>query len=335
MSKKVYIIAEAGVNHNGDIELAKKMIEVAAFSGVDAVKFQTFKTENLVTQNAIKAEYQKRTTSSAESQFQMLKKLELDVESHRVLIDYCKKFNVEFLSSPFDLESIDFLDTLDLKLFKIPSGEINNVPFLRKIARHNKKVVLSTGMSNLAEIEFALDVLLTNGTLKENITLLHCNTEYPTPYEDVNLNAMLTLRHAFQVETGYSDHTSGIEVSLAAVALGATIIEKHFTLDKNLEGPDHKASLDPSELKTMVLSIRNIEEAMGSGIKKPSKSELQNKNIARKSIVAASNIKKGEVFSDENLTVKRPGTGISPVLWDEIIGKCSNMDYSKDSLITI
>lgn len=333
MSKNVYIIAEAGVNHNGNIELAKRMIEVAAQSGVDAVKFQSFKAENLVTSFAAKADYQKINVLKEETQFQMLKKLELDVEAHHILIDHCKNNKIDFLSSPFDFESVSLLYSLGLEIFKIPSGEINNVPFLRKIAHLNKRVILSTGMSNLAEIEFALDVLLSNGTSKSNISVLHCNTEYPTPYEDVNLNAMNTIKNAFQVEVGYSDHTAGIEIPIAAVALGATIIEKHFTLDKNMEGPDHKASLNEIELKNMVLAIRNIELAMGSGIKKPSISELKNKNIARKSIVAAVNIKKGDVFSETNLTVKRPGTGLSPVFWDNIIGEVSKMDYSKDSLI--
>jgi len=335
MDKKVYIIAEAGVNHNGDIELAKKMIEVASESGVDAVKFQSFKSENLVTQNAGKAEYQKKTTAVNETQYEMLKKLELNFSSHQILINHCQENKIEFLSSPFDLESIDLLNSLGINTFKIPSGEITNVPFLRKIAKMNKKVIFSTGMSNLAEIEFALNVLISNGTSKNNISVLHCNTEYPTPFEDVNLNAMNTIKNAFQVEVGYSDHTKGIEIPIAAVALGAKIIEKHFTLDINMEGPDHKASLDPAGLKAMVIAIRNIEQALGSGIKFPSKSELKNKNIARKSIVAACDIKKGDVFSAINITVKRPGNGLSPIFWDDIIGKTSNMDYSKDSFIFI
>ena len=335
MRNSVYIIAEAGVNHNGDIELAKQMIEIAAKAGVDAVKFQSFKSESLVTQSAQKANYQKSTTSSDETQFEMLKKLELNVESHQILIDYCKKFNIEFLSSPFDIESIDLLVSLGIQLFKIPSGEINNVPFLRKIAKLNKRLIFSTGMSNLAEIEFALDLLVSNGTTKENISILHCNTEYPTPYEDVNLKAMQTIQNAFQVEVGYSDHTSGIEVPIAAVALGAKIIEKHFTLDKKMEGPDHKASLNPVELKAMVDAIRNVEQAMGSGIKKPSKSELKNKDIARKSIVASCDIKKSDIFSENNITIKRPGTGMSPVFWDDIIGKSSNRDFLKDNFITL
>jgi N,N'-diacetyllegionaminate synthase len=335
MTNKVYIIAEAGVNHNGSIELAKKMIEVAAQAGVDAVKFQSFKTENLVTKTAVKAEYQKISTSSSESQFLMLKKFELDIDGHKILKDHCTKNGVEFLSSPFDLDSIDLLNKLGLNLFKIPSGEINNVPFIRKIAALNKKVIFSTGMSTLGEIEFALGLLIEGGTLKENITVLHCNTEYPTPFEDVNLLAMQTIKDAFKVNVGYSDHTTGIEVPIAAIALGAQIIEKHFTLDKEMKGPDHKASLCPNELRTMVNALRNIEKTLGSGVKSPSKSELKNKDIARKSIVAACNIKRGEIFSEKNLTVKRPGNGISPIFWDDIIGKTANRDYLEDNLITI
>lgn len=332
---KVYIIAEAGVNHNGDIETAKKLIEIAAESGADAVKFQTFKAEKLVTREAAKAEYQKETTSGHETQFQMLKKLEIDHDSHHVLFNHCRKHHIEFLSSPFDLESVDLLADLGLPLFKIPSGEINNVPLIKKIARLNKKVIFSSGMSNLADIEFALNLLLTNSCERRNISILHCNTEYPTPFEDVNLNAMITIQQAFKVEVGYSDHTSGIEVSIAAVALGARIIEKHFTLDKNMEGPDHKASIDPAELKVMVRAIRNIEKAMGNGIKQPSVSELKNREIARKSIVAARDIKKGEIFNEENLTIKRPGNGISPSLWDQVIGKESKSDFIKDNLIVL
>lgn len=335
MNKKVYIIAEAGVNHNGSIDLAKKMIEVAAQCGADAVKFQSFKTENLVTETATKANYQINSASVNETQFQMLNKLELDTKAHHILLEHCNNCKIEFLSSPFDLYSIDLLNSLGLRIFKIPSGEITNLPFLRKIANLNKKVILSTGMSNLAEIEFALNNLTSNGTSLKNISVLHCNSEYPTPITDVNLNAMITIKQAFKVEVGYSDHTLGIEVPIAAVALGAKIIEKHFTLDKKMVGPDHKASLDIIELKSMITSIRKIELALGTGIKKPSKSELKNKSIARKSIVAASDINKGEYFTEFNLTVKRPGTGLSPILWDQIIGKTSNMNYKKDSLISI
>lgn len=331
----VYIIAEAGVNHNGNVDIAKRMIEVAAEAGANAVKFQSFKTENLIIERAEKAEYQKRNTSNLESQFQMLKRLEIDTFTHSILIDHCKKNNIQFLSSPFDIESIDLLNSLGLEILKIPSGEITNVPFLQKIAKLNKKVIFSTGMSNLSEIEFALDILTHNGTFKENISVLHCNTEYPTPFEDVNLKAMITIKQAFQLEVGYSDHTPGIEIPIAAVALGATIIEKHFTLDKTMEGPDHKASLDPFELKAMVKSIRNIEKSFGDGLKRPSPSEMKNKYIARKSIVAACDIKKGEIFTEQNLTVKRPGTGISPMLWENVIGKQANSDFLKDSLIAL
>lgn len=331
---KVYIIAEAGVNHNGNVDLALKLIDEAANAGVDAVKFQTFKAEKLVSVYANKAEYQKLTTDSSESQYQMIKKLELDVASHKLLINYCKQKNIQFLSSPFDLESIDLLDNLGLNLFKIPSGEINNLPYLRKIGSYNKEVILSTGMSDIGEIEDAINILVSAGTDREKISILHCNTEYPTPMEDVNLNAMLTIKNTFKLNVGYSDHTLGIEVPIAAVALGATIIEKHFTLDKTMEGPDHKASLEPIELKQMVDAIRNIEKAMGSGIKKLSKSELKNKDIARKSIVAAKPIKKGELYTEDNITVKRPGYGLSPLQWDNIINKISPRDYSPDELIT-
>lgn len=335
MKNHVYIIAEAGVNHNGDIELAKQMIEVAAKSRVDAVKFQSFKSENLVTKSATKAEYQKKSTDTQESQFQMLKKLELDIKAHQILIKHCKKFNIEFLSSPFDLESIDLLNELGLSIFKIPSGEINNVPYLRKIAKLNKQVILSTGMSNLSDIELAIDLLISNGTERNNISVLHCNTEYPTPYEDVNLRAMQTIGDAFKVKVGYSDHTIGINIPIAAVALGATIIEKHFTLDKSMEGPDHKASLDPTELQAMVVAIRNIESAMGSGIKQPSKSEIKNKNIARKSIVALNKISKGDIFNVNNITIKRPGNGINPTMWDDVIGKEAKKNFDPDELICL
>ena len=313
--EKVFIIAEAGVNHNGSIELAKKLIDRAAEAGADAVKFQSFKAKNLVTKTAKKAEYQETTTGIAENQFQMIKKLELDYEKHGELMNYCQEKGIMFLSSPFDLESIDLLHKLELEIFKIPSGEITNLPYLRKIGKLKKKVILSTGMSTLGDIEQALEILRENGT--DDITVLHCNTEYPTPMKDVNLNAMKTIRDAFKVEVGYSDHTLGIEIPIAAVALGATIIEKHFTLDKTMEGPDHRASLEPNELKAMVTAIRNIENAMGDGVKKLTESESKNIKIARKSIVASQNIKKGEVFTEENLTVKRPGDGISPMIWDQ------------------
>ncbi|WP_270670120.1 N-acetylneuraminate synthase [Paraclostridium bifermentans] len=329
----VFIIAEAGVNHNGDIEIAKKLIDVASESGVDAVKFQTFKTEKLVSKNAPKAEYQRETTKKAESQFDMIKKLELDQNTHKILIEYCRKKNIMFLSTPFDLDSMKELNELGVEIFKIPSGEINNLPYLRQAAKLGKPLILSTGMSNLAEIEEALSVLYENGC--KDITVLHCNTEYPTPIEDVNLNAMITIRDAFKVKVGYSDHTLGIEIPIAATSMGAQVIEKHFTLDKNMDGPDHKASLEPNELKDMVKSIRNIELALGNGIKKPSKSEYKNKAIARKSIVALTKIKQGDVFTENNITVKRPGNGISPMLWDKIIGTVSNKNYDEDELINI
>lgn len=332
--KKVFIIAEAGVNHNGSIELAKKLIDVASEAGADAVKFQTFKASNLVSKNAQKADYQKENMNDGDdSQFNMLKKLELDVDTHKELIACCQQKNIMFLSTPFDHDSIELLSDLGLEVFKIPSGEITNLPYLRSIGRLDKKVVLSTGMSDIGEIEDALDVLINAGTKKENITVLHANTMYPTPMEDVNLNAMATIGNTFDVAFGYSDHTLGIEVDIAAVALGASCIEKHFTLDKTMQGPDHKASLEPDELIAMVNAIRNIELALGSSIKKPSKSETPNIQIARKSLVAKRDIKKGETFTEKNLTIKRPGNGINPMQWDEIIGSASLKDYNEDELI--
>ncbi|QKF58955.1 N-acetylneuraminate synthase [Aliarcobacter lanthieri] len=331
---KVFIIAEAGVNHNGSIELAKKLIDVAVDSGVDAVKFQTFKTELCISKDAKKAEYQvENTGNSTETQFEMVKKLELSKEMHHELISYCKTKNIMFLSTPFDHDSIELLNNLGLEIFKIPSGEITNLPYLRHIGKLNKKVILSTGMADIGEIEDALDVLINSGTKKENITVLHANTEYPTPMEDVNLKAMVTIGNTFDIALGYSDHTLGIEVPTAAVALGATVIEKHFTLDKTMEGPDHKASLEPNELKDMVKAIRNIELALGSSIKKPSSSESKNKPIARKSIVAKTDIKKGEILSENSLAIKRPGNGISPMRWDEILGTVATKDYKEDELI--
>ena len=330
---KVFIIAEAGVNHNGSIKLAKKLIDVACKAGVDAVKFQTFKAENLVSKNAQKAEYQKQTTDSEESQFDMIKKLELDVETHKELISYCNSQNIMFLSTPFDRESIELLNNLGLEIFKIPSGEITNLPYLRHIGKLNKKVILSTGMADIGEIEDALDILIGAGTKKKNITVLHANTMYPTPMKDVNLKAMVTIGNAFDVTYGYSDHTLGIEVDIAAVAMGACCIEKHFTLDKTMDGPDHKASLEPDELVAMVKAIRNIEVALGSSIKKPSKSEISNMQIARKSIVASSNIKKGEILTEKNIAVKRPATGINPMHWDEVVGTIATKDYQEDELI--
>jgi N,N'-diacetyllegionaminate synthase len=330
---KVFIIAEAGVNHNGSVELAKKLIDVASESGADAVKFQTFKAEKLVSKNAQKAEYQKKTTDAEESQFDMIKKLELDLNTHKELISYCKTKNIMFLSTPFDHDSIELLKTLGLEIFKIPSGEIINLPYLRHIGKLNKKVILSTGMADIGEIEDALDILISSGTKKENITVLHANTMYPTPMEDVNLKAMVTIGNTFDIAYGYSDHTLGIEVDIAAVAMGASVIEKHFTLDKNMDGPDHKASLEPDELKAMVKAIRNIELALGSSIKKPSKSEMPNMEIARKSIVAKTEIKKGDTLSEENITIKRPGNGINPMRLDEIVGTIAIKDYIEDELI--
>ncbi|ASG68531.1 N-acetylneuraminate synthase [Francisella halioticida] len=330
----VFIIAEAGVNHNGSTELAKKLINVAADSGADAVKFQTFKAEKLVSRNAEKANYQKENMNDGDdSQFSMLKKLELDIDTHSELINYCKQKNIMFLSTPFDHDSIYMLDELGLEVFKIPSGEITNLPYLRHIGSLNKKVILSTGMADIGEIEDALDTLLEAGTKKENITVLHANTMYPTPMEDVNLRAMVTIGRAFNVLYGYSDHTLGIEIDIAAVAMGASCIEKHFTLDKSMEGPDHKASLEPGELKEMVRAIRNIELALGSAIKKPSKSETPNIAVVRKSIVAKTEIKKGDILTGNNMTVKRPGYGINPMKWDEVLGSVATKDYEEDDLI--
>jgi N,N'-diacetyllegionaminate synthase len=331
----VFIIAEAGVNHNGSIELAKKLIDVAVEAGVDAVKFQTFKASNLVSKSAKKATYQKENMQEDEddSQYMMLKKLELDVKTHEELISYCQVKNIMFLSTPFDHDSIELLNNLGLEIFKIPSGEITNLPYLRHIGSLKKEVILSTGMSDMGEIENALDILIEAGTSKEKITLLHANTMYPTPMEDVNLRAMVTIGNTFDIAYGYSDHTLGIEVDIAAVALGASCIEKHFTLSKTMDGPDHKASLEPDELKSMVTAIRNIELALGSSLKKPSKSEIPNIAVARKSIVASCSIKKGELFSEENLAVKRPSGGISPMRWDEVIGTLAIKDYCEDELI--
>lgn len=331
---KIFIIAEAGVNHNGNMELAKKLIDAAVEAKVDAIKFQTFKTELCISKNAKKAEYQvENTGNSKESQFEMVKKLELTSQNHCELISYCKEKNITFLSTPFDSDSIKLLHELGLSTFKIPSGEITNLPYLRQIGGLNKKIILSTGMANLGEVEAAIEILVKNGTKRENISLLHANTQYPTPMEDVNLKAMITLKNAFGLEVGYSDHTLGIEVDIAAVAMGAKIIEKHFTLDKNMPGPDHKASLEPDELVAMVRAIRNIELALGDGLKHFSKSESENIKIARKSIVAKCNIKKGEIFSEQNICVKRPGDGINPMRWDEVIGQISQKDYKQDDLI--
>jgi N,N'-diacetyllegionaminate synthase len=330
----VFVIAEAGVNHNGSIKLAKKLIDVAVQAGADAVKFQTFKAEKLVSKNAEKAIYQKENMNDGNnSQYKMLKKLELDKSAHKDLMEYCLCKNIMFLSTPFDHESIDMLVELGLEIFKIPSGEITNLPYLRHIGSLGKKIILSTGMANMMEIGDALDILKEAGTKQENIIVLHANTMYPTPMQDVNLKAMVTIGNTFNVEYGYSDHTLGIEVDIAAVAMGATCIEKHFTLDKSMDGPDHKASLDTVELIEMVQSIRNIELALGSGLKQVTPSEKPNMIIARKSIVARRIIKCGEIFTEKNLTVKRPGNGVSPMQWDHIIGTTAHQNYNKDELL--
>ena len=329
------IIAEAGVNHNGSIDIAHTLIDVAADAGADIVKFQSFTADTLVSVHAEKADYQKNTTSSDETQYDMLRKLELGRATHLELMDYCDKKGIEFLSTAFDLNSIDLLHELKLKRFKIPSGEITNMPYLRHIGKYGMPIILSTGMGTLDEIEAALNILERAGTPRNKITVLHCNTEYPTPMEDVNLNAMLTIRDELGVLVGYSDHTLGIEIPIAAVAMGATVIEKHFTLDRTLPGPDHHASLEPNELKDMVLAIRNIERAMGDGAKKPSPSEVKNISVVRKSIVAGKQIKAGELFSEKNLLIKRPGTGISPMKWDKVLRKKSQKDFNKDDLIEI
>lgn len=328
---KVTIIAEAGVNHNGDLKLAKELAKVAKDSGADIVKFQTAKLEALVTRNAPMAEYQKQNTMRDESQLEMLKKILLSYGEFVELAEYCKAIGIKFLSTPFDLESIDFLAGLGVDLWKIPSGEITNYPYLVKIAGLHQPIILSTGMSTLEEVEEAVDLLLSHGA--EKLTLLHCTSQYPTPIEDVNLRAMLTLRDRFHVDVGYSDHTAGIEVPIAAVALGATVIEKHFTLSRDMEGPDHKASLEPHELRGMVEAIKKVECALGDSIKRVADSERDNLKIVRKSIVAARDIKKGEIFTEHNLTTKRPGTGVSPMQWDSIIGTVADRDFNVDELI--
>ena len=337
MTKHTIIIAEAGVNHNGSIEMAKELVLKAKEAGVDFIKFQTFKASKLVTKSAKQAEYQQKNIGKeGDSQFQMLKKLELSPEEHEILIDYCRQLGIKFFSTAFDFDSIEYLHSLNLGLWKVPSGEVTNYPFLKRIAAYNEKTILSTGMCDMQDVRNAVEALYKNGLSKENLILLHCNTEYPTPFEDVNLKAMNALRKEFGVEVGYSDHTKGIEVPIAAVALGATVIEKHFTLDRTLPGPDHKASLEPDELKAMVSAIRNIEKAVGGdGTKHVSESERKNIAVARKSIVAACDIKAGETFTEDNLTVKRPGNGISPMKWDEIVGKTANRDFAEDELIEI
>ena len=332
----VLIIAEAGVNHNGSMKIAKQLVDAAVEAGVDIIKFQTFQAEKLVSKAAKQAEYQKKNIGDGnDSQYEMLKKLELSKENHEELIIYCKKKGIRFWSTAFDFESMDYLHSLNLGLWKIPSGEITNYPFIRKIASYGEDVIMSTGMCETKDIQNAMDVLLRYGIRKEQITLLHCNTQYPTPYQDVNLNAMTSIKHEFDIQVGYSDHTPGIEVTIAAVALGATVIEKHFTIDRNLPGPDHKASLEPHELKAMVSAIRHIEQALGDGIKRVSDSEKANVSVARKSIVAACTIKKGDLLTEENLTVKRPGSGLSPMLWDEVIGTIAIKDYEEEDMIIL
>jgi len=356
--KKAYIIAEAGVNHNGSVEMAKKLVDVAVDAGADAVKFQTFKAENLVSKDAQKAEYQQKTTDIHESQYEMLKKLELTEDMHDTLAQYCRKCEIQFLSTPFDECSLNLLiERYDMPYMKIPSGEITNAPFLLKIAKKSKPVILSTGMSTLGEVEQALGILAFGYTaksdcrpsiqgfyeayissvgqqaLRENVTLLHCTTEYPTPLNEVNLRAIETLKNAFGLPVGYSDHTEGIAVPIAAVARGAVIIEKHFTLNRELPGPDHKASLEPNELKDMVFAIRQIELAMGDSLKLPTVSEMKNKQVARRSLVAINEIKKGEVFTQYNLGMKRPCDGIAPIYYWEWLGKFADQDYHRDERI--
>ena len=334
INKQVIIIAEAGVNHNGNLHTAKQMVDIAKESGVDIIKFQIYKSENLVKKDTPKANYQSINTDNNESQLVMLKRLELSLDDHYTLFQYCKSKAIEYISSPFDLECIDTLLKFGVDAFKIPSGDITNFPYLRKIGQTNKPVIMSTGMAKLGEIESALDLLTSNGRPYSDIVLLHCNTEYPTPVEDVNLKAMLTIKSAFPgVHVGYSDHTLGIEISLAAVALGARIIEKHFTIDKNMKGPDHKSSLEPHELENLVRSIRNIERSMGNGLKKPSPSELKNITAVRKSIVASKKIETGEMFTEDNLCTKRPGYGKNPMHWEKIIGQKAKKTYFADDLI--
>lgn len=335
MSAQTLIIAEAGVNHNGDIELAKKLIDVAVNAGADFVKFQTFNADRLATHAAKKADYQAQTTDRNETQYEMLRRLELTPAMHQELIAHCKIRKIGFFSTGFDIESVDFLASLGQNLFKIPSGEITNLPYLRHMGRLGKPIILSTGMSNMPEIESAIKALEQAGTPRSKITVLHCTTEYPTPMCDVNLRAMQSIQTELSVAIGYSDHTLGIEVAVAAVAMGATVIEKHFTLDRTLPGPDHKASLEPAELKTMVSSIRNIELALGDGVKQLAPSEAKNILVARKSIVASKDIQIGEKFSAENLATKRSGVGISPMRWDEVIGLTANRNYASDELIQL
>jgi N,N'-diacetyllegionaminate synthase len=333
MLKRTLIIAEAGVNHNGSFETAKKLIDVAFDAGADLVKFQTFSSSKLVTVSASKAEYQKTTTDERETQLNMLRRLELNEKTHSLLMEYCKQIGIGFFSTGFDTASVDLLYSLGLRLFKIPSGEITNRPYLEHIAKYGCPVIMSTGMATLGEIEAAIQVLEDTGLARDKVTVLHCTTEYPTPMQDVNLLAMCTIRDSFGLKVGYSDHTLGLEVAIAAVALGATVIEKHLTLDRKMTGPDHSASLEPGEFAAMVRCIRNLEMAMGDGIKRPSESEAKNRAVARKSLIASRAIKKGELFSQENVTTKRPGTGISPMRWNELLGRIAGRDFDPDELI--
>lgn len=335
MNKKTIIIAEAGVNHNGSLSMAMELVDVAAQAGADFVKFQTYSTEQLVTQYARKADYQKAATGTDETQFAMLKRLELSEAEHLVLNEHCRKRGIGFLSSAFDTSSLDFLMSLGVPLVKIPSGEITNLPYLRYVARLGKPVILSTGMSTMDDVDAAISVLEAGGLPKIAITVLHCTTEYPAAMTDVNLNAMMAMRQSLGVEVGYSDHTLGIEIAIAAVAMGAVLIEKHFTLDCSLSGPDHRASLEPHDLLAMVQAIRNIEIALGDGIKRPKPAEEKNQLVARRSIVAARAITVGEVFTDLNICAKRPGTGASPMNWDRVIGSYAKRNYAADELIDL
>ena len=330
---KVLIIAEAGVNHNGDMELAKKLVDAAADAGADYVKFQTYKTDALLLETTEKAGYQKKIMGESENQYEMLKKLELCENNHVVLIEHCESRNVRFLSSPFDLDSIDLIAKLNLDFIKVPSGEITNFPYIRKVGGAGKKILLSTGMSNLGEIEAALNLMVDSGADMDQISVMHCNTEYPTPPKDANLRAISTIQNAFNVKVGYSDHTLGVEAAIAAVSMGATVIEKHITLDKNMSGPDHMASMDPEDFKQFVQCIHNVEAMLGGGLKRPSQSEKKNITIARKSIVASKAISKGEPFGEGNLTTKRPGDGVSPMRWNDVVGKVAHREYSVDEKI--
>ncbi len=335
MKAKTLIIAEAGVNHNGDLDLAKELIDVAAECGADVVKFQTFKARQLVTKSAEKANYQIKTTDLQESQMEMLQRLEVSSEMHVALLSHCKRRSISFLSSGFDLNSLNYLNSLELDYFKIPSGELTNLPYLRRIGSFGKPVILSTGMATMDEVSASINVIEQAGVPRQNLTVLHCNTDYPTPIEDVNLNAMLSIRDTLNVPVGLSDHTAGVEVAIAAVAMGASIIEKHLTLNQNLPGPDHKASLEPNNFGVMVRAIRNIETAKGDGVKRPSQSEQKNITVIRKSLVASKRISLGERFSEDNITAKRPGMGISPMRWDEIIGQQASKNFEIDDFIEL